>query len=829
MKKRQFDSQIHVRKARMNNLKNIDVDIPLNAFTVITGLSGSGKSSLAIGTLYAEGTRRYLEALSSYTRRRITQASRADVDSIANLPATLALHQRPDIPSIRSTVGTQTEVLNIVRLMFSRLGSHVCPNGHRQKPTLNVAQEMEIVCPICDVHFFGPSAEDFAFNGNGACPECHGNGQVQTIVADLLVPDPTLTINQGAVKPWGLPGRSLMKRLAHEQGLRLDVPFKDLTSEEKHIVLHGKTLKKRIIMPTSTGKAFEMDGVYENAFDAVKHSLEKTENEATASRVNRFLEVRTCPSCHGSRYSPKVITSHLSSKSIAEVSDFDLLELQSFISVIPTTLPKSMHHLSQQLITESLGLIQPIVKLGLDYLTLARNGNTLSTGELQRIQLARTTRNEITGILYVLDEPSVGLHPANTEALIESIEHIIDQGNSVIVVEHDIDIIKEADYIIEIGPDAGANGGQVIAQGTPTEIIQNPSSRIGPYLSGDATIVVRERVNLADYFTIEVKDLFNIIDAQASFMYHGLNLVTGVSGSGKSSMIFDSLVPAFQNLVKKQNNQTHAILHNANNFDDIVMIDASPVGKNVRSSVATYMKTMDNIRHVFAATDAAHDHNLSYADFSYNNKSGACPYCSGIGTVTFDVQYLPDISEVCPVCNGDRYNPNVLAITYKEKTIAEVLRLTVAQAITFFSDDSSIIKDLRILSDIGLDYLTLGESTLSLSGGESQRLKLSTYLGKKHMETLFVFDEPTTGLHPQDVKVLIGVFQRLISRNATIIAIDHDLDLIANGDHIVDMGPGGGKYGGNVIAQGDVRTLANDPKSVTGKYLKEHLNFYQTF
>lgn len=827
-------THINVYGANANNLKNINVDIPLNRLVAVTGVSGSGKSSLAMDTIYAEGTRRYLNALATYTRRRIKQVGRSDVKEIKNLPSTIALRQRPEIPSIRSTVGTLTETLNILRLIFSRLGSHVCPNGHRLDPTLRVAEVMDFMgtdermgvinCPTCNVPFMVYGAESFAFNSDGACPTCQGTGEAREIQLHKIIPSPNLTINEGAVASWRLPGRTHMHLVAEQQGVRLDVPFKELTDEEKEIVLHGPEVKRVIIVPTSTGKSFELNAKFENAFVAVENSLKTAKNEKAIERLNRFYDVGSCSTCHGTRYNPELLSTIVMGKNIAEVSQYDLIQLEEFANKLVGWVPVEMQNMAEKLSKELKELMEPIVALGLDYLTIDRAGNSLSTGELQRIQLARTIRNQMTGILYVLDEPSVGLHADNVKALIQIIRQIIKQGNSVLVVDHDVAILKEADYLIEIGPLSGNDGGQVIGEGTPSELSTKVGSVIASYLNKSAELVVRKIQDAAqlEKMTVVVQSKNNIRDVSAEFVLNGLNVVTGISGSGKTTLVLDSLLPAMTARLAKEKLPDNVSLTGGEKIKQVIEINSSPVGKNIRSTVATYSKIMDKLRKIFE-TEADQTHSFKATDFSYNNQSGACPYCDGTGSVNLDVQYLPDIVETCPQCHGKRFKDEILEITFQGKNIAEVLELTVAEALSFFKNQSSITKTLAVLNELGLGYLHLGESTPALSGGEAQRLKLTTYLEKKQANYLFIFDEPSIGLHPRDVATLVRVLDKLVQNKATVIVIEHDLDVIANADYIVDMGPHGGRYGGKLMANGSIHEICNAKDSITGKYLKNYL------
>lgn len=836
--KNYIPDNIEVIGANANNLKNINVDIPLNSFVAITGVSGSGKSSLAMDTIYAEGARKYLNALSTYTRRRITQMGRSDVKNIKNLPSTIALRQRPVVPSVRSTVGTMTESLNILRLMFSRLASVVCPNGHRLDPTLKISEVMDLptsdedmgmmTCPVCQAKFMAFSAEDFAFNSDGACPTCQGTGFLKEIELDKIIPDQSLSIDEGAIRSWNLPGRTLQKDIIKELGVRTDVPFKDLTAKEKDIVINGKEQKKEILVPTKTGRSFRLNALYENAITAVKNSLKSTKNENTLTRLERFYTEKTCPDCHGSRFNPKLFTNELVGKNIAEVSQFTISQLQDFCQEIMDWLPDDMKSLGKNLTNELLDLLSPIVDLGLNYLSISRAGNTLSTGELQRIQLARTIRNQMTGVLYVLDEPSVGLHAANVAGLIKILRELVRLGNSLIVVDHDTSIIAAADYVIEIGPDSGADGGRVITQGTVEEIEHHPDSVIQPYLTGKADIIKHQPTEVFKKGTISIQigDRYNIHDMTAKFSKESLNIVSGMSGSGKTTLIFGSLLPALQDKIDGE--QLPKFVKSVDNADikNIVKVDSVPIGKNVRSTVGTYTKILDHLRKIFAQTSEAKAKKFTPTYFSYNNKQGACPNCGGTGVITLDIQYLPDMVQTCPVCHGNRYKKEILDIMWHGKNIAEILDMSVKQADKFFQDVPQIKNTLDVLINIGLSYLKLGESTPTLSGGEAQRMKLVTYMKRSQKNQLFVFDEPSVGLHPKDVGVLLDVFNKLLKRHATIIVIEHDLDIISNADYINDLGPEGGVNGGKIIATGTPKTVANNSASLTGKYLKEHLKLF---
>lgn len=823
--------QIEVRGGKVHNLKNIDIDIPLHQFVAISGLSGSGKSSLAMGILYEEGSRRYLEALSTYTRRRLKTGNKANVESVKHIPSALALRQRPAIPSERATVGTMSELLNVIRLVFSRLGRPVCPNGHAFGPDLKVAQAMSksgeemglLTCPTCGVEFYAYGAEDFAFNSTGACETCQGTGNVRQLDESKLIADEKLSLADGAVASWRLPGRNFMPSVAEQAGVRINVPFKELTAKEKDFVLNGPQKKFKMDFCTSTGRVVhDFNVLYENAHQAVLESAKTSKSERAQKKISEFFHYSTCPTCHGTRLKPELLRQKAGGLNIAEVTELSLHALAEWKMQVLKTLPAEMDTMAQAIFAEFDDDLKPLLELGLDYLTLARNGNTLSTGELQRIQLARTLRTETTGVLYVLDEPSIGLHPDNINGLLNVFKQLVAQGNSLVVVDHNVDIVRAADHIIEIGPGSGDNGGQIIATGTPAQLAKNKNSLIGPYLNGTAELIARpiQPVDTAK-ITIAVSEHYNLHDVKVDLPLNRLTAVTGFSGAGKTSLILDSLVPAIKAKAKGEGLPAQ-VSELDSPLKDVVSVDASPIGKTTRSTTATYTSIMDNLRKLFAKQPLAKERHYTPSYFSYNNKQGGCPECGGTGVVTLDVQYLPDMEQTCPLCAGKRFRPEIQAVKWNGYSIVDILDMDVDQALNVFKAEPKILRELELLKEVGLSYLHLGESTPSLSGGEAQRLKLVKHLDHKQETTLFVFDEPTIGLHPLDVKVLLQVMQKLIDQGATIITITHDLNLIVNADYILDLGPRGGKHGGKVVFSGTVSELLAHPTSLTAKALAKY-------
>jgi excinuclease ABC subunit A len=864
---------IDIHGARVHNLKNISVKIPLNKMVGIAGVSGSGKSSLALGVLYAEGSRRYMDALSTYTRRRISQAGRADVDSVEHVPAALALRQRPGIAGVRSTFGTSTELLNYLRLLFSRLGSHVCPNGHHVPPSMNVALMKEITCPTCGAKFYGPGAEDLAFNSTGACPKCQGTGIQRTVDPSTLVPDETKSIDDGAVVVWGTLMWSLMKDICRMMGVRTNVPFNQLTAKERDIVFHGPAVKKHMLYNNKkTGTSGEMDFTYYNAIYTVENALSKVKDEHGLQRVAKYLKEEPCPACHGTRLSQAALAPTVLGINLGQATAMTLDELADWIEKVPASLPEEMHPMAESIISGMREPVQRLQQLGLGYLGLDRASSTLSTGERQRVQLSRAVRNRTTGVLYVLDEPSIGLHPSNVDGLLGVVDDLLNDGNSVVLVDHDVRVLRHADHLIEIGPKSGAEGGQVIAQGTVQQVEENPNSRIGGFLSGKTIVAPRQRSEKDEMFSqgairLSTGPIHTVKPLNLAIPRGKLTVVTGVSGSGKTTTILEGLVPSLQN---PQHLPEHVKSLDADGIERVNLIDASPIGINIRSTISTYAGILDDLRRAFARTPDAVKRGLKPGDFSYNSGSLRCPTCDGTGQISLDVQFLPDVDIQCPDCLGHRYSPKADEVRWQPRSSAarhaldqlkasvkesdssrehdseqldshsagpakvatlaeddrpgislpELLALTVDQALRLTTDLRKAHEKLQTLHDLGLGYLTLGESSPALSGGEAQRLKLASEMKRDQKDALFVFDEPTIGLHPLDVQTLIGVLQRLIDHGATIVVIEHDLDMISNADWLVDMGPGGGTRGGTIVCAGTPEDVANCPQSVTGRYLE---------
>ena len=821
---------IEVRGARVHNLKDVDIDIPLGELVGIAGVSGSGKSSLALGVLYAEGSRRYLEALSTYTRRRLTQAEHAQVDEVLHVPAALALHQRPNVPGVRSTFGTMTELNSSLRLLFSRCAHHVCPHcGARVEPSLNVAAGLALSCPACGRDFYAPSAEDLAFNSAGACPACGGTGIMREVDEASLVPDESKSIDEGAVLPWGSLMWDLMKQVAREMGVRTDVPFCELTPAEREIVFHGPAEKKHILYIPKNGEgATPLDFTYYNAVYTVENALAKAKDEKGLKRVARFLREGPCRECGGTRLSAAALRPQVAGIDLAEASAMTLDEAVAWVRDVPAALPSEMRPMATDICEAFLSTARRLVELGLGYLSLDRAGSTLSTGERQRVQLARVVRNRSTGVLYVLDEPSIGLHPANVDGLIGVMRDLVADGNTVVVVDHDTRVLERADHLVEMGPVAGAGGGRVIAQGTVEEVMRTAGSRIAPFLEA-VPARLRPPVPADELFDrghirMATERIHTVRPLEVDIPRGRLVAVTGVSGSGKTTLVLETLIPALRAASAGERLPGHVRWIDAEGVAKANLIDATPIGANVRSTVATYTGIHDELRRAFARTPEAKEAGYKAGAFSYNTGALRCPTCDGTGSISLDVQFLPDVEIECPACHGSRYAEAASRIHRVGKdgsalTLPQLMDMSVDEALDATVGLKKVQARLSTLHDLGLGYLTLGEPTPALSGGEAQRLKLASEMGRVQDDAVFVFDEPTIGLHPLDVQVLLGVFDTLVSQGATVVVIEHDLDLIRNADYVIDMGPSGGEAGGRIVCAGTPEQVAACPESVTGRYL----------
>ena len=709
--------------------------------------------------------------------------------------------------------------------MFSRLANHCCPNGHYVEPSLAVAAEQELICPICKAHFWAPSAEELAFNSQGACTTCSGTGIVRTVDKSTLVPDENLTIDEGAVAPWGTLMWSLMTDVCREMGVRTNIPFKDLTEKEKDIVYNGPAEKKHIFYKAkNTNQAGELDFTYYNAVYTVENALSKVKDEKSMKRVEKFLTQEVCPDCHGSRLSQKARLPKLMGITLDKACEMTLNELVEWVKKVPESLPEEMRPMATSICDSFLSVAKRLMDLGLGYLTLDRAASTLSTGERQRMQLARAVRNRTTGVLYVLDEPSIGLHPSNIVGLKGVLHDLLDDGNSIILVDHDTQILDEADWIIEMGPHAGINGGSIIAEGTIPEIESNKTSVIGGYLSGKNRVFVRKQIAKEKMFELgkihlETDKIHTVKPLKVDIPQGRLTVVTGVSGSGKTTMVLESLVPALENISNQKKLPEHILKIEADGIKQIKLIDATPIGINIRSTVATYANIHDELRKIYAKIAKAEGLSYKAGDFSYNTGNLRCPTCDGTGVINLDVQFLPDVEIPCPECGGSRYAKAAEKVKYNGYSLPEMMAMDVTTALEACKDLKIVQQRLQVLEDLGLGYLTLGEATPSLSGGEAQRLKLASEMRKAQSESVFVFDEPTIGLHPKDVETLLGVFQTLIENGATVVVIEHDLDVIRNADYIIDMGPEGGDKGGEIVFCGTPDELKKCNASKTAKFI----------
>lgn len=676
-----------------------------------------------------------------------------------------------------------------------------------------------------------PSSEELAFNSQGVCPECGGTGRVRTVNIDSLVPDDSISIDDGAVAPWNSLMWSLMTDVCREMGVRTDIPFRELTEKEKDIVYHGPAEKKHIFYKAkNSNQAGELDFTYYNAVYTVENALAKVKDEKGMKRVEKFLKEEICPQCQGSRLSEKARAPKLRGIGLAEACQMTLKDLVVWVADVPDSLPEEMRPMAESICESFQTAAKRLMDLGLSYLSLDRAAATLSTGERQRMQLARAVRNRTTGVLYVLDEPSIGLHPSNINGLNAVMHDLIADGNSVLLVDHDTQILSEADWIVEMGPEAGNGGGYVIAEGTIPEITKNPASMIGPFLAQKTNLPVREQTHAENMFDLGVIHLstnaiHTVKPLEVDIPKGRLTVVTGVSGSGKTTMVLESLIPGLEAALNGETLPEHVKNVSAEGISHVKLIDASPIGINIRSTVATYANVHDELRKIYAKTDDAKRMKYKAKDFSYNTGNLRCPACDGTGQITLDVQFLPDVDVVCPECKGSRYAKAAWQVCYEKEpgkrySLPQMMAMDVNTALQAAGDWKVVRQRLEVLRDLGLGYLTLGEATPGLSGGEAQRLKLASEMGKGQFDSVFVFDEPTIGLHPLDVKTLLQVFQALVDQGATVIVIEHDLDVIRNADYIIDMGPEGGEAGGRIAAVGTPEQVTENENSVTGKFIR---------
>ena len=931
---------IRIRGANEHNLKNISLDIPRDELVVLTGLSGSGKSSLAFDTIYAEGQRRYMESLSSYARMFLGQMEKPDVESIEGLSPAISIDQKSTNRNPRSTVGTVTEIYDYFRLLYARIGIPHCPKCGKEikKQTVdqmvdqimemeqgtriqllapvvrgrkgthvkllerakksgyvrvridgsmyelsediqldkNLKHNIEIVvdrlvvkpgiekrltdsvenvlhlaeglmtvdviggepvnfsqsfsCPDCGISIEEIEPRSFSFNNPfGACPECSGLGYKMEFDADLIIPDKSLSINEGAITVMGWQSaskkgsftRAILEALAEEYQFSLDTPFEEYPEEIQNILIHGTNGKN--VNVHYFGQRGE--GFYDIAFEGIIKNVERryreTYSEASKAEYEEFMRITPCRACKGQRLKPGALAVTVGHHNIAEITSFSIEELAKFLDNLELT--SQQHMIGDQILKEIRARLQFLLDVGLDYLTLSRATGTLSGGEAQRIRLATQIGSGLVGVAYILDEPSIGLHQRDNDKLLGTLKHLRDLGNTVIVVEHDEDTMFAADHIVDIGPGAGEHGGEVIAEGTAEEIMQVPESITGAYLSGRIRIPVpEERRKPTGWLKIVGAQENNLKNIDVKIPLGVMTCVTGVSGSGKSSLVNEIL---YKYLAKKLNRARtipgkHKKIEGVEQLDKVINIDQSPIGRTPRSNPATYTGVFDQIRDLFAATQDAKERGYKKGRFSFNVKGGRCEACSGDGILKIEMHFLPDVYVPCEVCGGKRYNRETLEVHYKGKSIYDVLNMTVEEALTFFENVPSIRRKIETLYDVGLSYLRLGQPSTTLSGGEAQRIKLATELSKRSTgKTIYILDEPTTGLHFADVHKLTEILKRLASDGTTVVVIEHNLDVIKTADYIIDIGPEGGAKGGTVIAEGTPEEVALNPVSYTGKYI----------
>lgn len=937
------NDKIIIHGARAHNLKNIDVKIPKNKLVVITGLSGSGKSSLAFDTLYAEGQRRYVESLSAYARQFLGQMDKPDVDSIDGLSPAISIDQKTTSHNPRSTVGTVTEINDFLRLLWARVGTPICPNDHipitsqspdqmvdrvlelpertrlqilspvvrskkgtqkkvlatikregfvrvqvdgetydldevpelnkNQEHTINVVIDRIIVkegvrsrlfdsfeaalrlsdgyaiadviggepipfsekyaCPICGFTVGELEPRLFSFNAPmGACPVCEGLGSKLEVDVDLVVPDRSKTLRDGAMAPWNPISSQyypqLLEQFCQSVGIDMDTPFNKLPKKQQQLVLYGNGDQTfHFHYENDFGGVRDVDVPFEGVVNNVKRRYRETNSDFTREQMRKYMTELPCPACHGYRLNERALAVKISGQNIGQVSDLSISDAIDFFKQVQ--LSEQNEQIARPILKEILDRLTFMKNVGVEYLTLSRSARTLSGGEAQRIRLATQIGSNLSGVMYVLDEPSIGLHQRDNDRLISSLKAMRDLGNTLIVVEHDEDTMRAADYIIDIGPGAGENGGQVMAAGTPKQVMRSRKSLTGQYLSGKKFIPVpaERRSGNGKHIVVKGAAANNLKQIDVDFPLGKFICVTGVSGSGKSTLVNLILKRI---LAQKLNNNSakpgkYASISGVKNIEKVIDIDQSPIGRTPRSNPATYTGVFDDIRELFAQTNQAKVRGYTKGRFSFNVKGGRCEACHGDGILKIEMNFLPDVYVPCEVCHGTRYNSETLEVEYKGKNIAEVLNMTVSEALKFFSAIPKIRRKLQTIEDVGLGYVHLGQPATTLSGGEAQRMKLAAELHRQsHGKSFYILDEPTTGLHMDDIKRLLGVLQRLVDAGNTILVIEHDLDVVKSADWLIDLGPEGGDAGGNVVATGTPEEVAQVKESYTGRYLKEMLD-----
>lgn len=933
--------QIEVRGAREHNLKNVDIDLPINAFTVITGLSGSGKSSLAFDTLYAEGQRRYVESLSAYARQFLGIMGKPDVDSIKGLSPAISIEQKSTSRNPRSTVGTVTEIYDYLRLLFARVGQPHCPQCGREissqdvqsvfdavwkklhgkeveiaaslirgrkgqyeklfenlfkqgysrvrangvmytlpaKPDLgryeqhtidvvvdtvkltdanrsrafdaletaiDISQEgivlvaaggeellfnTRLACGSCGINFEEVQPRLFSFNSPfGACVTCHGLGEIQEFAEDLVIPNPKLSVLDGALAPWrtqllGWRGQ-MLEAVAEHYGFDLHTPFEDLPKKIQQVLLRGADETIDFSLKSRSSKAeYSWEGNFEGVIPQLERLYKQTDSEDRRQDIARFMRSKACPACKGQRLKPESLAVTIGGFNIHEVTQLSTRDSLAFMDDLKLTGQKG--EIARQIVKEIKDRLRFLVNVGLDYLNLSRSAGTLSGGEAQRIRLATQIGSELRGVLYILDEPSIGLHQRDNAKLIDTLKYLRDLGNTLIVVEHDQETMEAADHIVDMGPGAGVQGGHVTAQGTIADIKKNKKSLTGQYLAGHRRIEVpKKRRAWTEYLEIFGASENNLKQVRAKFPLRVLTCVTGVSGSGKSTLINETLYKELARRLygAKELAGAHEKLTNVGFIDKALIIDQSPIGRTPRSNPATYTKVFDEIRTLYAETPDAKYRGYKAGRFSFNIQGGRCEHCEGDGVIKIEMHFLPDVYVECEKCKGKRYNRETLEVHFKNKNISDVLAMTVDEAFEFFRDIPSIADKLERIKDVGLGYIKLGQPATTLSGGEAQRIKLTSELAKRATgKTLYILDEPTTGLHFEDIKRLLEVLNRLVEKGNTVLVIEHNLDVIKTADHVIDLGPEGGDGGGTIVAQGTPEQVCKVPESHTGRFLRKLL------